>query len=130
MSEEIDESIESDQSKLFSQLNNRDTCSTFSVRFSVEDVLAFARGLDGKYAEQKESIRLLQFNSHVGLPADDMDMSEIDSFLRLKTTEASYRLHNNSFEKRCFPSPVKLIRIIRYTSKTSILQHWHFEMYF
>ena len=56
MSEEIDESIESDQSKLFSQLNNRDTCSTFSVRFSVEDVLAFARGLDGKYAEQKESI--------------------------------------------------------------------------
>jgi len=114
MSEEIDESSESDQSKLFSQLNNRDC--TFSVRFSVEDVLAFARGIDGKYAEQKESIRRLQFNSHVGLPADDMNMSEIDSFLRLKTTEASYRLHSNSFEKRCFPSPVKLIRIIRYTS--------------
>ena len=54
MSEEIDESSESDQSKLFSQLNNRDC--TFSVRFSVEDVLAFARGIDGKYAEQKESI--------------------------------------------------------------------------
>ena len=99
MSEEIDESIESNQSKC--QSNNRDST------FSVEDVLAFARGLDGKYAEQKESIRRLQFNSHVGLPADDMDMSEIESFLRLKTTEASYRLHSNSFEKRCFLSPVK-----------------------
>ena len=27
--------------------------------------------LDEKFAEQKESIRRLQFNGHVGLPADE-----------------------------------------------------------
>ena len=40
MSEEIDERVESDQSKLFSQLNNHD--STFSVK----GIIGFAHGLE------------------------------------------------------------------------------------
>lgn len=81
MSEEIDESVESDQSKLFSQLNNHDGT------FSVDDILAFAPGLDEKYAERKESIRRLQFNGHVGLPADDMAMALLPEELPLQPEE-------------------------------------------
>lgn len=65
MSEEINRSVESDRNDLFDQLNYCDSTS------SVEDILAFAHALDEKYAEQKESIRRLQFNGHVGLPADE-----------------------------------------------------------
>ena len=76
----------------------------------------FARGLHGKYAEQKDSIRWLQFNRHVGegLLADDKDMSEKESFLQHKTTEASYKLHQ-LFWKAMFSLACE-IRIVRYTS--------------
>ena len=50
-SEEINQSVESDRSDLFDQLNYCDSTS------SVKDILAFAHALDEKYAEQKESIR-------------------------------------------------------------------------
>ena len=57
ISEEINRRVESDRSDLFDQLNYCDSTSL------VEDILAFAHAyLDEKYAEQKESIRRLQFN--------------------------------------------------------------------
>ena len=55
-SEEINQSVESDQSDLFDQLNYCESTS------SGEDILVFAHALDEKYAEQKESIRQLKFN--------------------------------------------------------------------
>ena len=54
MSEQINRSVEDDQSDLFDQVNYCDSTS------SVENILAFACALDKKYAEQKESIRRLQ----------------------------------------------------------------------
>ena len=56
ISEEINRSVESDGSDFFYQFNYCDSTSL------VEDILAFAYALDGKCAEQKESIRQLQFN--------------------------------------------------------------------
>ena len=47
MSKEIEESVESDQRKLFTQLNNRDST------LSVEDIIAFSRGFEEKYAEKR-----------------------------------------------------------------------------
>ena len=51
----------SEESDIFEQLNYCD--STYSVK----DILAFAHALDEKYAEQKESIRRLEFMGHMGL---------------------------------------------------------------
>ena len=81
MSKEIEEGVESDQRKLFTQLNNRDST------LSVEDIIAFARGFEEKYAEKKESIRRLQFNGHVGLSADDMAMALLPEELPLQPEE-------------------------------------------
>lgn len=68
-------------SVLFVARDNRDNT------FSVEDIIAFARGLDEKYAEQKESIRRLQFSGHVGLPADEMAMALLPKELPLQPEE-------------------------------------------
>ena len=68
MSEEsID--VESDRNDLCNHLNN------FDSTYMKGDILAFARILDKKYAEKKEFIRRLQFNAHVGLPADEIAMA-------------------------------------------------------
>ena len=53
----------------------------------VEDILVFAHALDEKYAEQKESIRRLQFSGHVGLLADEMAMVLIPEELPLQPGE-------------------------------------------
>ena len=64
--------VESDCNDLFNQLNTG------------RRILAFARTLDDKYAEQKEFIRRLQFNAHVGLPADKIAMALIPEELPLQ----------------------------------------------
>ena len=48
--------MENDRGDLFDQLNYCDST------FSIEDILAYVHALDEKYAEQKESIRRLEFN--------------------------------------------------------------------
>lgn len=80
MSGNIDKVVKSDQNRLFSHLKRDST-------FSVEEILAFARELDENYAEQKESIRRLQFNGHVGLPADEMAMALLPEELPLQPEE-------------------------------------------
>ena len=80
MSGNIDKVVKSDQNRLFSHLKRDST-------FSVEEILAFARELDENYAEQKESIRRLQFNGHVGLPADEMAMALLLEELPLQPEE-------------------------------------------
>ena len=80
MSEEsID--VESDRNDLCNHLNN------FDSTYVKGDILAFARILDKKYAEQKEFIRRLQFNAHVGLPADEIAMALIPEDLPLQLEE-------------------------------------------
>ena len=64
-------SVESDRDNLLIKLSNRKSAQP------VEDAIEFARVLDDKYAQQKQSIRSLPVSGHVGLATDEMAMASV-----------------------------------------------------
>lgn len=117
MREEINQSMESDRSDLFDQLNYMYCDSTSWV----EDVLVFAHALDEKYAEQKESIRRLQFSGHVGLLADEMAMVLIPEELPLQPEEHLVAV-KTTLNGDCLFNTVSLV-MDGTESNTSLLHH-------
>lgn len=74
MNKEIIECVESDRKDLSNQ-------NIYDSSYSEEDILVLACTVDDKYAKRKEFKKRLQFDAHMGRPADEIAIALIPEFL-------------------------------------------------
>ena len=77
-------SSDSDREELFKIMT---ACTTVTK----DNVLEFSRGLEKKYANEKQFFRTLPLRGHVGLPTDKMAMSLVPEDLPLEPEIAATR---------------------------------------